>query len=398
MSTSRPGVPGRIIFHVDMDAFYASVEQLDSPEWRGLPVLVGGTGPRGVVAAASYEARRFGVRSAMPMSEALRRCPGAICARPRMDRYREVSREVFAIFRGVTPLVQGLSLDEAFLDVSDRVRTRRQARELGKSIKQQIHEATGLTASVGIGPNKLVAKIASDLQKPDGLVLVGKMEVQEVLDPLPVRVINGIGPRTGEVLEKRGIHLIRDLRNCPVELLTPVFGRFTRRMLDKASGIDDRPVETGGKSKSISAEETFDQDLLELPEMLEQLGLISIRTARRLAAKELQATTVSVKIRDREFRTVTRQHSFSPATQSVDILEQTARHLLEQWRAEHPYSPVRLLGVGVSGLEPARQMDLFASEVETSSSHVQELIKEVRQRYGNKALRKGPELDEKRQA
>lgn len=383
---------------MDMDAFYASVEQLDSPEWRGLPVLVGGTGPRGVVAAASYEARRFGVRSAMPMSEALRRCPRAICARPRMERYREVSREVFAIFRGVTPLVQGLSLDEAFLDVSDQVRTRRQARDLGKSIKQQIRKATGLTASVGIGPNKLVAKIASDLEKPDGLVLVGKMEVQEVLDPLPVRVINGIGPRTGEVLEKRGIHLIRDLRNCPVELLTPVFGRFTRRMLEKARGIDDRPVETGGKSKSISAEETFDQDLLELPEMLEQLGLISIRTARRLAAKELQATTVSVKIRDREFRTVTRQHSFSPATQSVDILEQTARHLLEQWRAEHPYSPVRLLGVGVSGLEPARQMDLFASEVETSSSQVQELIKEVRQRYGSKALRKGPELDEERQA
>lgn len=383
---------------MDMDAFYASVEQLDSPEWRGLPVLVGGTGPRGVVAAASYEARRFGVRSAMPMSEALRRCPRAICARPRMERYREVSREVFAIFRGVTPLVQGLSLDEAFLDVSDQVRTRRQARDLGKSIKQQIRKATGLTASVGIGPNKLVAKIASDLEKPDGLVLVGKMEVQEVLDPLPVRVINGIGPRTGEVLEKRGIHLIRDLRNCPVELLTPVFGRFTRRMLEKARGIDDRPVETGGKSKSISAEETFDQDLLELPEMLEQLGLISIRTARRLAARELQATTVSVKIRDREFRTVTRQHSFSPATQSVDILEQTARHLLEQWRAEHPYSPVRLLGVGVSGLEPARQMDLFASEVETSSSQVQELIKEVRQRYGSKALRKGPELDEERQA
>ena len=398
MNTAQPGISGRIIFHVDMDAFYASVEQRDNPEWRGLPVLVGGTGPRGVVAAASYEARRFGVRSAMPMSEALRRCPRAICARPRMERYREVSREVFGIFRGVTPLVQGLSLDEAFLDVSDQVRTRRQARELGKSIKQQILKATGLTASVGIGPNKLVAKIASDLEKPDGLVLVGKKDVQEVLDPLPVRAINGIGPRTGEVLEERGIHLIRDLRICPLELLTPVFGRFTRRMLDKASGIDDRPVETGGKSKSISAEETFDQDLLELPEMLEQLSLISIRTARRLAAKELQATTVSVKIRDREFRTVTRQHSFSPATQSVDILEQTARHLLEQWRAEHPYSAVRLLGVGVSGLEPARQMDLFASEVQTSSSQVQELIKEVRQRYGSKALRKGPELDEERQA
>lgn len=396
MNTPQSGVPGRIIFHVDMDAFYASVEQRDNPEWRGLPVLVGGTGPRGVVAAASYEARRFGVRSAMPMSEALRRCPRAICARPRMDRYREVSRQVFTVFRSVTPLVQGLSLDEAYLDVSGLVRTRRQARQLGRLIKQKIHLATGLTASVGIGPNKLVAKIASDLEKPDGLVLVGRKDVQAVLDPLPVRAINGIGPRTGEVLEKRGIHLIRDLRNCPVELLTPVFGRYTRRMLDKAGGIDERPVETGGKAKSISAEETFDQDLLELPEMLEQLSLISIRTARRLAARELEATTVSVKIRDGEFRTVTRQHSFSPATQSVDILDQTARHLLEQWRAEYPYSPVRLLGVGVSGLEPARQMDLFASEVEASSSQVQELIKEVRQRYGNKALRKGHKPDEER--
>lgn len=398
MSTPQSGVPGRVIFHVDMDAFYASVEQRDNPQWRGQPVLVGGTGPRGVVAAASYEARRFGVRSAMPMSEALRRCPGAVCARPRMDRYREVSKQVFAIFRSVTALVQGLSLDEAYLDVSDQVTTRRQARELGRSIKQRIQMATGLTASVGIGPNKLVAKIASDLDKPDGLVLVGRRQVQEVLDPLPVRAINGIGPRTAEVLEKRGIHLIGDLRVCPVELLTPVFGRFTRRMLDRARGIDDRPVETGGISKSISAEETFDQDLLEPSEMLAQLSLLSIRTARRLAARELEATTVSVKIRDRDFHTVTRQHSFSPATQSVQILDHTARKLLEQWQAEHPFSSVRLLGVGVSGLEPARQMDLFTSQVQTGSAQVQELIKQVRRRYGSKALRKGPARDGERQA
>lgn len=398
MSTPQSGVPGRVIFHVDMDAFYASVEQRDNPQWRGQPVLVGGTGPRGVVAAASYEARRFGVRSAMPMSEALRRCPGAVCARPRMDRYREVSKQVFAIFRSVTALVQGLSLDEAYLDVSDQVTTRRQARELGRSIKQRIQMATGLTASVGIGPNKLVAKIASDLDKPDGLVLVGRRQVQEVLDPLPVRAINGIGPRTAEVLEKRGIHLIGDLRVCPVELLTPVFGRFTRRMLDRARGIDDRPVETGGISKSISAEETFDQDLLEPSEMLAQLSLLSIRTARRLAARELEATTVSVKIRDRDFHTVTRQHSFSPATQSVQILDHTARKLLEQWQAEHPFSSVRLLGVGVSGLEPARQMDLFTSQVQTGSAQVQELIKQVRRRYGSKALRKGPARDRERQA
>jgi len=265
------------IFHVDMDAFYASVEQQDSPAWRGLPVLVGGTGPRGVVAAASYEARRLGIRSAMPMSEALRRCPDAICARPRMDRYCDVSRKIFGIFHGITPLVQGLSLDEAYLDVSAQVQTSGQAMRLGRAIKQQIKQLTGLTASVGIGPNKLVAKIASDLEKPDGLVLVTPEDVRSVLDPLSVRAINGIGPRTEEALARRGIHHIKDLRDCPSELLTPIFGRFTPRMLDKAHGIDHGPVEPHSETKSISAEETFDQDLRDLPVMLEQLRLLGMR-------------------------------------------------------------------------------------------------------------------------
>jgi DNA polymerase-4 len=388
MHTQKPDHP-RSIFHVDMDAFYASVEQRDTPAWRGLPVLVGGTGPRGVVAAASYEARRFGIRSAMPMSEALRRCPDAICARPRMDRYKEVSRKIFEIFRSVTPLVQGLSLDEAYLDVSEKVRTSGQAMRLGDAIKRQIKQLTGLTASVGIGPNKLVAKIASDLEKPDGLVLVRLEDVQSVLDPLSVRAINGIGPRTEEVLAGRGIHRIKDLRECPPELLTPVFGRYTRRTLDKARGIDDRPVEPCSETKSISAEETFDQDLRGLPDMLEQLQLLALRTARRLAGKELQTTTVSVKIRDSEFHTVTRQHSFSPPTQSADILADAATRLLEQWRLEHPFSAVRLLGVSASGLEAARQMDLFGTQVQTNASRLDELISEVRQRYGVKALARG---------
>jgi DNA polymerase-4 len=382
----------RRIFHVDMDAFYASVEQRDSPAWQGLPVLVGGTGPRGVVAAASYEARRFGIRSAMPMGEALRRCPDAICARPRMDRYKEVSRKIFKIFHGITPLVQGLSLDEAYLDVSELVQTSEQAMRLGRTIKQQIRQLTGLTASVGIGPNKLVAKIASDLEKPDGLVLVKPRDVQFVLDPLSVRAINGIGPRTEEALARRGIRRIKDLRECPPELLTPVFGRYTRRTLDKARGIDQREVEPYSETKSISAEETFDQDLRDLPDMLEQLRLLALRTAQRLAAKELQATTVSVKIRDSEFHTVTRQHSFSPPTQSADILVAAASRLLDQWIQEHPYAAVRLLGVSASGLESARQMDLFGSQVQTDVSRLDELITEVRQRYGVKALARGQDL------
>jgi DNA polymerase-4 len=383
---------GRSILHVDMDAFYASVEQGDHPSWRGAPVLVGGTGPRGVVAAASYEARRFGVRSAMSMSEALRRCPDAICARPRMDRYREVSGKIFEIFRQVTPLVQGLSLDEAFLDVSARVNTPRQALLLAQRIKQQIRQVTGLTASVGIGPNKLVAKIASDLEKPNGMVQIAAHEVTAILDPLPVRVINGIGPRTEELLGNRGIRRIRELRECPPELLTPVFGRFTSRMLDRARGIDHRPVESASEAKSISAEETFDQDLAELSDMLDQLRLLALRTAQRLTRKELAASTVSVKIRDREFRTLTRQHSFSAAIQSPEMLVQTASRLLRQWQIEHPYASVRLLGVTASGLEPAKQMDLFASQVQPPASRVRELIREVRQRYGDKALQRGQDL------
>ena len=392
----RPPVGTRSIFHVDMDAFYASVEQRDNPAWRGQPVLIGGTGPRGVVAAASYESRRYGVRSAMPMSEALRRCPHAICARPRMDHYREISGQIFEIFRGITPLVEGLSLDEAFLDVSARIQSPRQAWQLGQQIKLQIRQHTGLTASVGIGPNKLVAKIASDLEKPNGLVLVAPEDALRVLDPLSVRAINGIGPRTEEALASRGIHRIGELRDYPPELLTPIFGRFTARMQDKARGIDHRPVEPHSETKSISAEETFDQDLLDLPDMLEQLRLLGLRTSHRLLGKELQTTTVSVKIRDSDFHTVTRQHSFSPPTQSANILVQAASRLLEQWKQEHPYATVRLLGVTASGLESARQMDLFASQTGSNDSRLTELISDVHRRYGSKALRRGQELQVKR--
>lgn len=384
-----PADGDRCIFHVDMDAFYASVEQRDNPAWRGQPVLVGGTGPRGVVAAASYEARQFGVRSAMPMSEALRRCPDAICTRPRIDHYRGVSRQVFAIFHDVTPLVQGLSLDEAYLDVSQRATTDRQAMELALLIKQRIRHYTGLTASVGIGPNKLLAKIASDLEKPDGLVHVPQAAAQVVLDPLPVRAINGIGPRTEEALAARGIRLIRELRQCRPELLVPVFGRYTRRMQERARGIDHRPVETERETKSVSAEETFEQDLTDFAEMQDQLRLLAARTARRLARSELQATTVTVKVRDRDFRTITRQHSFSPATQGADTIARTAGQLLDQWRAEHPFAAVRLLGVGVSGLEPARQMDLFSEHTRPVHSRVQSLIDEVGQRFGEHALQRG---------
>jgi len=349
------------------------------------------------VAAASYEVRKFGVRSAMPMAEALRRCPELIRVQPRMQRYRMASQQIFTLFRQMTPLVQGLSLDEAYLDVSQQARSSRQFIEMGRAIKRDIRKEVGLTASVGLGPNKLVAKIASDMCKPDGLLLVAPAQVQATLDPLSVRTISGIGPRTSEALARRGIHTIRQLRLAPAESLAAVFGRFVARMQERASGIDPRPVEAVSQYKSISAEETFDQDLLSLRDMLWHIERLAERTAGRLVRKGLCCGTVSVKIRDRDFRTATRQHSFAPATQRTEQIVAAARLLLEAWQGEHPAMPVRLLGVGVAGLETAQQMDLFDPGNSAQEDPLAKLIENVRQRYGQRALGKGhPDSERKK--
>jgi len=253
--------PLRKIIHVDMDAFYASVEQRDRPELLGKPVIVGWPGGRGVVAAASYEVRRFGVRSAMPMHTALRLCPAAICIPPRMQRYREVSGQVFAVFHEITPLVQGLSLDEAYLDVTESQALLGQPAGIARRIKDTIRARTGLTASVGVAPNKLVAKIASDLDKPDGLTLVPEARIREVLDPLSVRRLPGLGRKLGERVEAAGLRTLGDLRTATDAALWPLFGRDTARMRERAAGIDDRPVQPDLEEKSLSAEDTFAQDL-----------------------------------------------------------------------------------------------------------------------------------------
>ncbi|HKZ72646.1 MAG TPA: DNA polymerase IV, partial [Steroidobacteraceae bacterium] len=247
----------RAILHVDMDAFYASVEQRDDPSLKGRPLIVGGTTGRGVVAAASYEVRKFGVRSAMPVRRALELCPHAVCVRPRMQRYAQVSRQVFAVFHELTPLVQGLSLDEAFLDVTASEALKGDAVSIARAIKQRIFTTTALTASVGVAPNKLVAKIASDLDKPDGLTIVTPDRIHAVLDPLSVRRLPGLGRKTGEKVERAGIETLGELRRAPDAVLWPIFGRYTQRVRDRAAGIDDRPVHADWEEKSISAEDTF---------------------------------------------------------------------------------------------------------------------------------------------
>ncbi len=374
--------------HVDMDAFYASVEQRDNPSLRGKPLIVGGTGNRGVVAAASYEVRAFGVHSAMPVRDALRRCPDAICVRPRMDRYREVSRQVFAVFRSVTPVVEGLSLDEAFLDITASQGLFGGAAATGRKVKADILAATGLTASVGIGPNKMIAKIASDLDKPDGFCHVTPERVREVLDPLPARVISGVGPKTVEALEAQGIHTIADLRTAREGALVPVFGRYARRMQSRASGIDDRPVVANASDKSISTEETFDRDIGDPARLRTLTAQMADKVAARLRDKRLDAGVVTVKLRTGDFVTRTRQRAFSPATSETRLIARIARELLDEWLAEHHGVRLRLLGVGVSALARRRQMGLFDA-VAPKDEALDEAIDDIRARFGSDSLRRG---------
>src|SRR5579862_8199201 len=296
-----------------MDAFYASVEQRDNPELAGKPVVVGWAGGRGVVTAASYEVRPYGVRSAMPMSTALRLCPHAICVRPRMARYQEVSRTVFGVFHEVTPLVQGLSLDEAFLDVTASQELMGGAVAIAGRIKERIRALTGLSASVGVAPNKLVAKIASDLDKPDGLSVVPPERVRAVLDPLSVRRLPGLGRKTGERVEAAGIHSFAQLRSAPDAVLWPLFGRYTAWVRERASGMDERHVEPLVEEKSLSAEDTFESDIGEARVLQAQLARLADLACARLRGRSLVAGCVGVKIRRHDFVTFTRQRAIAPA-------------------------------------------------------------------------------------
>jgi DNA polymerase-4 len=383
----------RSILHVDMDAFYASVEQRDNPEHKGKPVVVGGGSNRGVVAAASYEARKFGIRSAMPMAEAIRRCDHLVRVKPRMSHYKAASEKIFAIFREFTPLVEGLSLDEAFLDVTASVKLFGSPEKMAARIKRRILEDTALTASVGVAENKLVAKIASDLDKPDGLTIVLPPDYRQRLDPLPVRVIPGIGRETLKQLERIGVSSVRDLRLADERALAPVFGRFWQKTRDRASGIDDRPVVPSREEKSISAEETFDQDLIRPADMNRELLRLADRTATRLRKASLGAGTVQLKIRRADFSTCTRQRSIKPPATGTDQIYRVARDLLNTWLASNAGAKIRLLGVGGSNLAAAEQPDLFDNVERQSSSAIDGTVDEIRQKFGSLSVSRAKTLD-----
>jgi DNA polymerase-4 len=380
----------RAVLHVDMDAFYASVEQHDNPALAGQPLIVGWDGGRGVVAAASYEVRRFGVHSAMPMRTALRLCPHAVCVRPRMQRYQEVSAQVFEVFREVTPLVQGLSLDEAFLDVTASQQAQGSAVDIARGIKRRIREVTGLTASVGVAPNKLVAKIASDLAKPDGLTVVDAGRVREVLDPLSVRRLPGLGRKTGARVEAAGVHTLGELRSAPDAVLWPLFGRYSAWIRDRASGVDDRPVLPEVEEKSLSAEDTFEHDISDARTLQRQLAQLADTAAGRLRSRGLVAGCIGVKIRREDFTTFTRQRAVAPPTCEARAVAGVTAELLGRWLAGNPGAKLRLLGVVLTELTPAAQLGLFEDR---HGGRLDAALDEARARFGRHALRRGNTIE-----
>jgi len=341
----------RRIAHIDMDAFYASVEQRDRPELRGRPVAVGGSPEsRGVVASASYEARRHGIRSAMPMSRAVRLCPDLVIVFPDLMKYRSVSGQVMGILREVTPLVEPLSLDEAYLDVTENAWAEPLGVNVAKRVKAAIREATGLTSSAGVAPNKFLAKIASGWRKPDGLTVVAPERVESFLQQLSVDALWGVGPVTAQRLRARGIERVVDLRTADPEALRNAVGSAAEWLRRLAVGDDDRPVEPNRPSKSSSSECTYPEDLLDLERIRGEIATMARDNALWLGRMGLAARTVTIKVRYSDFITITRSQSRQGATNEPDVIVQRAVALLEKTEAGR--RPVRLLGAGVSNLEP----------------------------------------------
>ncbi len=340
----------RQILHADFDAFYASVEQLDDPSIRGKPVVVGGSPEgRGVVASASYEARRFGVRSAMPMRTAFQRCPQAIRVDPRFDRYSEVSRSVMAMFREITPLVEPLSMDEAFLDVTEVTTQDNPAEEIAASLKEQVRSDLHLTISIGVATSKSLAKIASDMDKPDGLTVVPPGTEREYLAPLPVDKLWGIGPKTAARLNADGINTVGDLASMPDEWWAIHFGRTGTHLRALAVGDDDSPVVIERQRKSVSAETTLAEDTGD-PELLYELvDRLSFRVGRHLADRDIKGKTVKVKLRLADFTTFTRQRTLASAPETPEEIAEAARALVAKELL--PDREFRLVGVGISGFD-----------------------------------------------
>ena len=416
--------------HVDMDAFFASIEQLDHPEYKGHPVIVGGLSSRGVVATCSYEARKFGVHSAMPISRAKKLCPDGIYVYPRMDRYKEVSEQIFSIMKEFTPYIEPLSVDEAFLEVSGMSTMYSGPKALGRAIKDRVFEETGLIISAGLAPNKFLAKLASDLDKPDGLVVIPYGREKEILAPLPIKRIWGVGPRTEKILKTGGFHLMRHIQALPDESsLIPLVGNQARRIWELANGIDDRPVETDRKIQSIGAEETYEEDLTDGSAIELEFRYFANRLSKRLRKRNLLGHTVSIKVRYDDFTTISRQKRLDTPSDHEHVFFETAlllwNKLMQDKTSKQPkgtkkdvetlgattkvksrnskYSsskeitfmeppgPIRLLGLTVSGLdeEVPMQDSLFESPQDETEDKLASVLDSLEYKFGETVIMSG---------
>ncbi|MFH0911245.1 MAG: DNA polymerase IV [Planctomycetota bacterium] len=389
----------RAILHVDMDAFFTSVEALDNPALRGKPVIVGGTvESRGVVAAASYEARRYGVHSAMSMARAVRLCPGGVFLPPRGARYAEVSRRVREIFERFTPLVEPVSVDEAFLDVTGSQRLFGFPLAIARRVKDLIREETGLTASVGVAGTRFVAKLASDLEKPDGLVVIPDAEVLDRLAPLDASRLPGVGGKTVAALARLGIRTIGDLRAWPEEDLADRFGAFGEHLHALSLGRDSSEVAVEGEAKSVSNEHTFAEDVRGIDGLLPMLHRLADKVAGRMRAEGVVGRVVTLKLRYGNFDTVTRRRTLPEPSALASVLAEEALALL-RGRTEAAARPVRLLGVGMSGLSPedaAAQRSLFTQKASARTEALERAADSIRKKMGRDAIVRAVYLSPKR--
>jgi len=356
----------RLIMHVDMDAFFAAIEQRDAPGLRGKPVVIGAKpGGRGVVATCSYEARKFGVRSAMPINEALRRCPAAVYLRPDMGRYAAESRAIMQALKDISPLVEPVSIDEAFVDITGLEMLLGTPEHIARTTKQCIFEAVGLTASVGVGPNRLIAKLGSDYRKPDGITIVTADEVLNFLGPMPIRNLRGVGGKTAERIERFGFYTVADLRRCSHERLTAHFGPKGADLLyNQSRGIGSDVVSDHGPRKSISRETTFSEDIRDWKVLHNVLLELSTDIGRQARAEGLAGRIVTLKIRFTGFETHTRRQTLDASTNHDNVIYRTALELLKTQSFQN--KAVRLIGVGLSGwdVDETQQMDLFEFDTE----------------------------------
>ena len=385
-----------MILHIDMDAFYASVEQLDDPQLKGKCVIVGGLSNRSVVSAASYEARKFGVHSAMPMYQARKVCPQGIFIRPRMKRYKDISKKIMSLLSEYSPLVEPVSIDEAYVDVTGCERLHGDPVKIAAGIKQKIKEKFNLTCSVGVGPNKFIAKIASDLEKPDGLSIIMPDQMPQFLDSLPVHKVPGVGKTRRIQLDRMGIKTLGDVKKYSREIIISRLGKFGRRILALADGIDDSPVMTGDSYKSVSTEETFGEDIDDKDLLNNYILQQSESVAAQLRQTGVKAKTITLKIKHADFKQITRSVTLPTPTQSSKTIHLAASKLLAAYRIK---TKVRLIGVGASGLVSGSvpvQMGIF--EKENIAKHhwekVDRAVDSITKKYGQKVVKRGALKDD----